>query len=159
MFQFITSALNLLTFNMFKSKMNSDDKQQDSLFKKLIKDNNNYSVGNFFLIVLTMVAILLLLVPMSLLIEMFFHKTITTDLNGMAAYILAVVSLLGIGGGTFGWVEWSKNKYSSDAQDIIDRNRQNDYADNSTNINITTRSTMDDTTLDDAVDSVPDDTV
>lgn len=157
MFQFITSALNLLTFNMFKSKMNSDDKPQDSLFKKLIKDNNNYSVGNFFLIVLTMVAILLLLVPMSLLIEMFFHKTITTDLNGMAAYILAVVSLLGIGGGTFGWVEWSKNKYSSDAQDIIDRNRQNDYADNSTNINITTRSTADD--LDDTADSVHDDTI
>lgn len=157
MFQFITSALNLLTFNMFKSKMNSDDKPQDSLFKKLIKDNNNYSVGNFFLIVLTMVAILLLLVPMSLLIEMFFHKTITTDLNGMAAYILAVVSLLGIGGGTFGWVEWSKNKYSSDAQDIIDRNRQNDYADNSTNINITTRSTVDN--LDDTADSVPDDTI
>ena len=157
MFQFITSALNLLTFNMFKSKMNSDNKPQDSLFKKLIKDNNNYSVGNFFLIVLTMVAILLLLVPMSLLIEMFFHKTITTDLNGMAAYILAVVSLLGIGGGTFGWVEWSKNKYSSDAQDIIDRNRQNDYADNSTNINITTRSTADD--LDDTADSVPDDTI
>ena len=157
MFQFITSALNLLTFNMFKSKMNSDDKPQDSLFKKLIKDNNNYSVGNFFLIVLTMVAILLLLVPMSLLIEMFFHKTITTDLNGMAAYILAVVSLLGIGGGTFGWVEWSKNKYSSDAQDIIDRNRQNDYADISTNINITTRSTADD--LDDTADSVPDDTI
>ena len=157
MFQFITSAINLLTFNMFKSKMNSDDKPQDSLFKKLIKDNNNYSVGNFFLIVLTMVAILLLLVPMSLLIEMFFHKTITTDLNGMAAYILAVVSLLGIGGGTFGWVEWSKNKYSSDAQDIIDRNRQNDYADNSTNINITTRSTVDN--LDDTADSVPDDTI
>ena len=157
MFQFITSTLNLLTFNMFKSKMNSDDKPQDSLFKKLIKDNNNYSVGNFFLIVLTMVAILLLLVPMSLLIEMFFHKTITTDLNGMAAYILAVVSLLGIGGGTFGWVEWSKNKYSSDAQDIIDRNRQNDYADNSTNINITTRSTTDN--LDDTADSVPDETI
>lgn len=52
------------------------------------------------------------MVPMSLLIEMLFNKTIVTDLNGMAAYILAVVSLLGIGGGTFGWVEWSKNKYS-----------------------------------------------
>lgn len=101
----------MLTFGIFKQKSNDGDKQ-DSLFKKLIKDNNNYSVGNFFLIVLTMVAILLLMVPMSLLIEMLFNKTIVTDLNGMAAYILAVVSLLGIGGGTFGWVEWSKNKYS-----------------------------------------------
>lgn len=98
----------MLTFGIFKQKSNDGD----SLFKKLIKDNNNYSVGNFFLIVLTMVAILLLMVPMSLLIEMLFNKTIVTDLNGMAAYILAVVSLLGIGGGTFGWVEWSKNKYS-----------------------------------------------
>ena len=100
----------MLTFGIFKQKSGDGD----SLFKKLIKDNNNYSVGNFFLIVLTMVAILLLMVPMSLLIEMLFNKTIVTDLNGMAAYILAVVSLLGIGGGTFGWVEWSKNKYSGD---------------------------------------------
>ena len=111
MFKIISTVLNLLTFGIFKQKSTDGDKQ-DSLFKKLIKDNNNYSVGNFFLIVLTMVAILLLMVPMSLLIEMLFNKTIVTDLNGMAAYILAVVSLLGIGGGTFGWVEWSKNKYS-----------------------------------------------
>lgn len=111
MFKIISTVLNLLTFGIFKQRGNDGDKQ-DSLFKKLIKDNNNYSVGNFFLIVLTMVAILLLMVPMSLLIEMLFNKTIVTDLNGMAAYILAVVSLLGIGGGTFGWVEWSKNKYS-----------------------------------------------
>lgn len=113
----------MLTFGIFKQKSSDGDKQ-DSLFKKLIKDNNNYSVGNFFLIVLTMVAILLLMVPMSLLIEMLFNKTIVTDLNGMAAYILAVVSLLGIGGGTFGWVEWSKNKYSgtddsTTADDVI----------------------------------------
>ena len=120
MFKIISTVLNLLTFGIFKQKSNDGDKQ-DSLFKKLIKDNNNYSVGNFFLIVLTMVAILLLMVPMSLLIEMLFNKTIVTDLNGMAAYILAVVSLLGIGGGTFGWVEWSKNKYSNDSasDDVI----------------------------------------
>lgn len=120
MFKIVSTVLNLLTFGIFKQKSNDGD----SLFKKLIKDNNNYSVGNFFLIVLTMVAILLLMVPMSLLIEMLFNKTIVTDLNGMAAYILAVVSLLGIGGGTFGWVEWSKNKYSgtddsTTADDVI----------------------------------------
>ena len=119
MFKIISTVLNLLTFGIFKQKSSDGDKQ-DSLFKKLIKDNNNYSVGNFFLIVLTMVAILLLMVPMSLLIEMLFNKTIVTDLNGMAAYILAVVSLLGIGGGTFGWVEWSKNKYSGTDDSVVD---------------------------------------
>lgn len=119
MFKIISTVLNLLTFGIFKQKSTDGDKQ-DSLFKKLIKDNNNYSVGNFFLIVLTMVAILLLMVPMSLLIEMLFNKTIVTDLNGMAAYILAVVSLLGIGGGTFGWVEWSKNKYSGTDDSTVD---------------------------------------
>lgn len=116
MFKIVSTVLNLLTFGIFKQKSNDGD----SLFKKLIKDNNNYSVGNFFLIVLTMVAILLLMVPMSLLIEMLFNKTIVTDLNGMAAYILAVVSLLGIGGGTFGWVEWSKNKYSGTDDSTVD---------------------------------------
>ena len=119
MFKIVSTVLNLLTFGIFKQKSNDGDKQ-DSLFKKLIKDNNNYSAGNFFLIVLTMVAILLLMVPMSLLIEMLFNKTIVTDLNGMAAYILAVVSLLGIGGGTFGWVEWSKNKYSGTDDSVVD---------------------------------------
>ena len=129
MFKIISTVLNLLTFGIFKQKSSDGDKQ-DSLFKKLIKDNNNYSVGNFFLIVLTMVAILLLMVPMSLLIEMLFNKTIVTDLNGMAAYILAVVSLLGIGGGTFGWVEWSKNKYSGTDDSVVDNTDTVDYIEN-----------------------------
>ena len=132
MFKIISTVLNLLTFGIFKQRGNDGDKQ-DSLFKKLIKDNNNYSVGNFFLIVLTMVAILLLMVPMSLLIEMLFNKTIVTDLNGMAAYILAVVSLLGIGGGTFGWVEWSKNKYSG-ADDSTNSTVDNTSDDNTDNV-------------------------
>ena len=130
MFKIVSTVLNLLTFGIFKQKNNQDSDKQDSLFKKLIKDNNNYSVGNFFLIVLTMVAILLLMVPMSLLIEMLFNKTIVTDLNGMAAYILAVVSLLGIGGGTFGWVEWSKNKYSGDNTDSTDTVEVNNLENN-----------------------------
>ena len=43
---------------------------------------------------------------------MWFNHTIATDLSGMASYIVAVCSLLGIGGGTFGWAEWSKQKYN-----------------------------------------------
>lgn len=87
-------------------------KKSDNFFNKLVKDDNHYNVSNFFLVVLTLISILLLLVPLSLTLEMWFNHTIATDLSGMAAYIVAVCGLLGIGGGTFGWTEWSKQKYN-----------------------------------------------
>jgi len=66
---------------------------------KLIKDDNNVSVGNFFLVTTTIVGLLLLLIPLfTLTIEAWFNHTITTDLNGMAAYIIAVCSIFTVGG-------------------------------------------------------------
>lgn len=86
----------------------------DNYMNKLIKDDNNVSVGNFFLVTTTIVGILLLLIPLfTLTIEAWFNHTITTDLNGMAAYIIAVCSIFTVGGLTHGWTSWAKSKFEN----------------------------------------------
>lgn len=89
-------------------------KETDSYMNKLIKSDNNVSVGNFFLVACTIVGLLLLLVPLFVLtIEGWFNHTITTDLSGMAAYIVAVCSIFTVGGLTHGWTSWSENKFKA----------------------------------------------
>ena len=86
----------------------------DSYVNKLIKSDNNVSVGNFFLVACTIVGLLLLIVPLfALVIEAWFNHTITTDLNGMASYIVAVCSIFTVGGLTHGWTHWAENKFKS----------------------------------------------
>ena len=86
----------------------------DNYMNKLIKSDNNVSAGNFFLIATTIVGLLLLLVPLFVLtIEAWFNHTITTDLSGMASYIVAVCSIFTVGGLTHGWTNWAENKFKS----------------------------------------------
>ena len=108
--------------NMCKNKINNlidvDDPTRtlasDSYVNKLIKSDNNVSVGNFFLVACTIVGLLLLIVPLfALVIEAWFNHTITTDLNGMASYIVAVCSIFTVGGLTHGWTHWAENKFKS----------------------------------------------
>lgn len=87
---------------------------KDNYMNKLIKDDNNFNVGNFFLVATTIVGLLLLIVPLFVLsIEAWFNHTITTDLSGMASYIVAVCSIFTVGGLTHGWTSWSRNKFNS----------------------------------------------
>lgn len=91
-----------------------DDMPKESYMNKLIKDDNNFNVGNFFLVATTIVGLLLLIVPLFVLtIEAWFNHTITTDLSGMASYIVAVCSIFTVGGLTHGWTSWSRNKFNS----------------------------------------------
>ena len=77
----------------------------------LDKDNNKVSSSNFYLISVTVVGLLLLIVPMIvLIIEAICNHTVTTDLNGMAAYIVSVSTLFATGGIVKGWINSSDNK-------------------------------------------------
>ena len=68
---------------------------------KLVQNNTGVSSKNFFLVVITIIGCLLLLVPVvALTIEALVMHTIATDLTGMAAYIGAVSTVLGMGGFT-----------------------------------------------------------
>ena len=93
-----------------------------SWFARLIRNNSGISSKNFFLVVVTLIGCILLLVPaVILMIESSSNKTITTDLNGLAAYIGAVASLFATAGLTKAWSEKyeckKNNEESSDSQE------------------------------------------
>lgn len=75
----------------------------------LIRNNTGVSSKNFFLVAVTVIGSLLLLVPaVVLLVEVYFNHTITTDLNGLAAYIAAVAGVFASAGITKAWSERSE---------------------------------------------------
>lgn len=77
----------------------------------LDKNDNQVSSSSFYLVGVTLVGLLLLLVPLFALgIEAWFNHTITTDLNGMAAYIASVATLFATGGIVKGWISYNDSK-------------------------------------------------
>lgn len=120
------------TAEIMKKKRNQDIQQpphgKDNYWNKLIKDDNHFNVGNFFTVVTTIIGLLLLLVPLfALIIESWFNHTITTDLHGMAAYIVAVVGIFATGGFTHGWTEYSSNKFNNTPKPPQDDSSYFDY--------------------------------
>lgn len=80
-------------------------------FSRLIQSNSGVSSKSFFLVVITIVAVILLLVPaICMLIEVCYNKTISTDLNGMAAYIASVAGLITGAGICKAWSEKYENR-------------------------------------------------
>lgn len=74
--------------------------------KNLIKNNTGVSSKNFFLVAVTIIGLILLLVPaIILLIEVVINHTISTDLNGLAAYIASVAGIFTSAGITKAWSE------------------------------------------------------
>lgn len=75
-------------------------------FQKLINNNTGVSSKNFFLVFVTMIGCLLLLVPaFALTFEVVTNTTISTSLEGFAAYIGAVAGLFATAGITKAWSE------------------------------------------------------
>lgn len=100
-------------------------------FGRLIKDDSNDSSINFLLVFVTMLSALLLAMPIyAFIIDVWYNHTVTLSLDGMAAYIIAVTSLLTSAGLTAGWAEYSKNKFkSSDTSgDSSSSSKKKDYS-------------------------------
>jgi len=64
-------------------------------FRKLMDKNEpEVAASNFFVVCVLAIGLILLAVPVFILvIEAIFNHTIATDLNGMAAYIMAVAAI------------------------------------------------------------------
>lgn len=83
-------------------------------FKKLVRNNTGVSSKNFFLVLVTLIGCLLLLVPgFTLIVEVLFTHTISTSLEGFAAYIAAVASLFATAGITKAWSEKYEKRHNS----------------------------------------------
>jgi len=75
-------------------------------------DDNTVSASTVFLVITSITATLLLLIPaVVLLIEVIATHTITTSLSGMAAYIASVTGLYASGGILKGWTNYSSYKF------------------------------------------------
>ena len=97
----IDKILKCVTFGLYKGK----EKLMKKGFFKRALDKNDTSVA------LSSIIVLLLLVPMFILcIEAWYNHTITTDLNGLAAYIGAVTAIFVTAGSIKVGIHWSDGK-------------------------------------------------
>ena len=102
----LNESLNIVT----KCIMSANKK---GFFRKLMDKNDpEIAASNFFVICVLAIGLVLLAVPIfALIIEAWFNHTISTDLNGMAAYIMAVAAIFTSAGITKIGVHYTDNKY------------------------------------------------
>lgn len=91
----------------------SKRKKKENYFQKLVKEDNNVSALNFFLIATLAVGVILLFIPIiGMLVDIWFNHTMTINLSDMAMYIGAVAGIFASGGLTSAWTEFSYSKYN-----------------------------------------------
>ena len=80
---------------------------------KLLKEDTNVSMMNFFLLAVLGVGVILLFVPViGMLVDIWFNHTITIDLTGLSAYVAAVAGIFAAGGLSSAWTEFSYSKFN-----------------------------------------------
>ena len=105
------NLLNLLPFiNNATPKLK---KKKDGFMTKLLKEDTNVSMMNFFLLAVLGVGVILLFVPViGMLVDIWFNHTITIDLTGLSAYVAAVAGIFAAGGLSSAWTEFSYSKFN-----------------------------------------------
>lgn len=107
---------------------------KEGFWTNLVKDDNNFSTVNFFLIAATIVGITLLIVPVfAMIVDVIYNHTLTIDLSGMASYIIAVAGIFGAAGLTNAWTEYSYQRYN---KNIFSENQDCNNGSNNTSIEI-----------------------
>lgn len=105
---------------------------KEGFWTNLVKDDNNFSTVNFFLIAATIVGIALLIVPVfAMIVDVIYNHTLTIDLSGMASYIIAVAGIFGAAGLTNAWTEYSYQRYN---KNIFSENPDCNNVSNNTSI-------------------------
>ena len=88
-------------------------KKKESYFEKLIKEDTNVSMMNFFLMTTLGIGTILLFVPVvGMFVDIWFNHTITINLSDMAVYIGAVAGIFAAGGISSSCTEWAYSKYN-----------------------------------------------
>ena len=97
-------------------------KTQKRWFARLVDMNDTtVSASTVFLIVTSVIALILLLVPaIAILTEVFFTHTVALDLAGMAEYIAAVGGIFASGGILKGWTNYSNYRFKKDQSNNLE---------------------------------------
>ena len=88
-------------------------KKQDGFWTKLVKEDTNVSVMNFFLMATLAVGVLLLFVPVvAMAVDVWFNHTLTINMSDLGMYIWAVAGIFAAGGLSSAWTEFAYSKYN-----------------------------------------------
>ena len=88
-------------------------KKQDGFWTKLVKEDTNVSVMNFFLMATLAVGVLLLFVPVvAMAVDVWFNHTLTINMSDLGMYIGAVAGIFAAGGLSSAWTEFAYSKYN-----------------------------------------------
>lgn len=80
-------------------------------FSELVRNNTGVSSKSFFLVCVTITGIILLSMPIfALLVDIIYNHTVTTDLNGLAAYVASVAAIFTSAGITKAWGDMVEKK-------------------------------------------------
>ena len=105
-------VLQIITLGLVKSMKKGKPKKKDNFFTRLLKEDNNLSALNFFLICTLAVGVVLLMVPIAgMIVDIIYNHTMTINLADLALYIGAVAGIFASGGLTSAWTEFSYSKY------------------------------------------------
>ena len=88
-------------------------KKKDGFWTKLIKEDTNVSVMNFFLMCTLAVGIILLFIPaVGMVVDVIYNHTITINMSDLGTYIMAVAGIFASGGLSSAWTEFAYSKYN-----------------------------------------------
>ena len=88
-------------------------KNKDGFWTKLVKEDTNVSVMNFFLMATLAVGVLLLFVPVvAMAVDVWFNHTLTINMSDLGMYIGAVAGIFAAGGLSSAWTEFAYSKYN-----------------------------------------------
>lgn len=88
-------------------------KVKDSFWTKLIKEDTNVSVMNFFLMCTLGVGVILLAIPaIAMIVDVWFNHTLTINMADLGSYIMAVAGIFAAGGLSSAWTEFAYSKYN-----------------------------------------------
>ena len=91
------------------------NKKRKCWFARLFDmDDSSVSASTVFLFLTTLIALILLLVPaISLLVEIYYNHTISSDISGFAEYIAAVCGIFASGGILKGWTNYTNYRFNN----------------------------------------------
>ena len=102
-------------FNILKlgKIANIMSKPKDNFWTKLIKEDTNVSVMNFFLMCTLGVGVVLLAIPaVAMIVDVWFNHTLTINMADLGSYIMAVAGIFAAGGLSSAWTEFAYSKYN-----------------------------------------------
>lgn len=103
----LKQVMNLLSLSGIMKK------KQDGFWTKLVKEDTNVSVMNFFLMCTLGVGVILLAIPaFGMIVDIIFNHTLTINMSDLGQYIMAVAGIFAAGGLSSAWTEFAYSKYN-----------------------------------------------